>query len=45
MLFDEIISVYSENHMNKVNIPCGQISVFLNVKVSGTNSNHFSLKS
>jgi hypothetical protein len=41
MLLGDIMSVYSEDHMNQVNVPCEQNSVFLNVKVSDANSNHF----
>jgi hypothetical protein len=37
MSLGKIMIVYSDNYMTQVNIPCGQISVFLNVKVSGAN--------
>jgi hypothetical protein len=44
MLFREIITVYSENHMKHINKFCGQNTELLIVKVDGTYSHHWTLK-
>jgi hypothetical protein len=44
MLFEEIITIYSEIHMKPINILCGQIAELLKVKIGGTYSYHWVLK-
>jgi hypothetical protein len=44
MLYQEIIAVCSEIHTKHINTLCGQNMQFVNVKPSGTNSNHWALK-
>jgi hypothetical protein len=44
MLCREIIAVCSENHTIHINTLCGQNVEFVNVKPSGTYSNHWALK-
>jgi hypothetical protein len=44
MLFEEIITVYSENHTKPINTLCGQNAMLLIVKARGTNSYHWVLK-
>jgi hypothetical protein len=45
MLFREIIPAYTENHSKPVNALCGKDAKLLNVKVSGTYSYHWALRS
>jgi hypothetical protein len=40
MLFEEIIVVYSENHMKPINTLCGQNAELLIVKAGGTRIYH-----
>jgi hypothetical protein len=44
MFFNEIITVYSENHMKPMNLLCGQNAELLIVKAGGTYSYHWVLK-
>jgi hypothetical protein len=44
MLYNEIIAVCSEIHTKHINTLCGQNVELLNVKHSGTYSNHWTLK-
>jgi len=44
ILYREIIVVCSEIHTKYINTLCGQNMKFVNVKPSGTNSNHWALK-
>jgi hypothetical protein len=44
MLYREIIAVCSEIHTKHINTLRGQSMQFVNVKPSGTNSNHWALK-
>jgi hypothetical protein len=45
MLYSEIIAVCSQIHTKHINTLCGQKVELLNVKASGTYSNHWTLKS
>jgi hypothetical protein len=40
MLFEEIIAVYSENHMKQINTLCGQKTELLIIKEGGKYSYH-----
>jgi hypothetical protein len=44
MLFEEIIAVYSDNHVKPKNTYCGQNSELLIIISSGTLSYHWILK-
>jgi hypothetical protein len=43
MLFKEITTNYSENHMKPINILCGQNAELQIVKAGGTHSNQWAL--
>jgi hypothetical protein len=45
MLFEEIITVYSENHMKPINTLCSQNAKLLSVKADGTHNYHWALMS
>jgi len=44
MLYREIIAVCSEIHAEHINTLCGQNVEFVDVKPSGTDSNHWALE-
>ena len=44
MLYREIIAVCSQIHTKHINILCGQNVEFVNVKPSGTYSDHWALE-
>ena len=44
MLYGEIIAVYSESQTQHINTMCGQNAALINVKTSGTCSNHWAVK-
>ena len=45
MLYREIIAVCSEIHTEHINSLCGQSVEFVNVKLVGTYSDHWAVKS
>jgi hypothetical protein len=44
MLHSEIIAVCSQIHTKHINTPCGQEEELLDVKLSGTYSDHWAVK-
>ena len=44
MLYSEIIAVYSQIHTKYINTLCGQDVEFVNFKLGGTYSYHWSLE-
>ena len=44
MLCREIMHGFSEIHTKHINTQCGQNVELLNVKLGGTNSNHWTIK-